>query len=225
MQTEPATVAAGGRRYADPANRYVARFASPWRRALAATIDWAVCYVVFLLVSIPLGMLQTVGTLSRESGDLGGVPGHILQVTAQLLTVVPLVAYFAILLPTSQTLGMRFADIRSVSKRTGRGLSYVVATVRAAVATMTAAAFYAVYLDSTAYDKGQELDSTAQRLLDGSYVLVAAGCISTLVMVVAANHRSIFDRVFGTAVLDELEATDPRVGPWGPLDAFDTAHR
>jgi hypothetical protein len=42
-------------------------------------------------------------------------------------------------------------------------------------------------------------------------------------MLITPERRSLVDRVFGTAVLDELEATAPRMGPWGPLDAFDTS--
>jgi uncharacterized RDD family membrane protein YckC len=213
------------KRYADPANRYLAGFASPWRRAAAAAIDWALCYAIFFFVSIPLGMLQTLGTVSREAGDFGGVPGHVLQVAAQMMTVVPVVAYWALLLPTSQTYGMRAMDIRLVSIRTGRGPSYAVAAVRAAIATVMAAAFYAVYLNSTAYEKGEQLDSTSLLLLDVSYVVVGVGCVSAVLMLSTPTHRSLVDRVFGTAVLDELEATAPHWGPWGPLDAFDTSNQ
>jgi uncharacterized RDD family membrane protein YckC len=209
--------------FSDPANRYVARFASPWRRAAAAAIDWTLCYLLFLLVSIPLGMLQTLGRISWEAGDFGGEPGHVLFVVAQVLTVVPVVAYWVVLLPTSQTFGMRVTGTRLVSVRTGRGPAYRSALVRGAVSTALAAAFYAVYSNVTAFDKGEELDSTSQLLLDGSYVLVGLGCLSALVMLVTRERRSFVDRVFGTAVLDELEATAPRMGPWGPLDAFDTS--
>jgi hypothetical protein len=212
-------------RFADPANRYFARFATPWRRGAAAVIDWGLCYALFVLVSIPLGMLQTLGTISREAGDLGGVPGHVLQVVAQVLTVVPVVAYWAILLPTSHTFGMRVMDIRFVSTRTGRGPSYVAALVRGVIATVMAAAAYAVYLDRTAYDQGRQLDSTSHLLLDASYVLFGVGCLSALIMLATARHRSLLDRVFGTAVLDELEPTVPHLGPWGPVDAFDTANQ
>jgi uncharacterized RDD family membrane protein YckC len=213
----------GSASYSDPANRYVARFASPWRRAAAAAIDWTLCYLLFLLVSIPLGMLQTLGRVSWEAGDFGGEPGHVLFVVAQLLTAVPVVAYWVTLLPTSQTFGMRGMGTRIVSVRTGRGPSRGVAVIRGTIATVMAAAFYAVYLNTTAFDKAEELDSTSQLLLEGSYVLVAVGCVSAVLMLVTPTHRSLFDRVFGTAVLDELEATAPRMGPWGPLDAFDTA--
>jgi uncharacterized RDD family membrane protein YckC len=210
-------------RYADPANRYVAAFASPWRRGAAAAIDWALCFAIFLVVSIPLGMVQTLGTVSREGGDLGGVPGHALQLGAQVLMVVCVAAYWAILLPTSQTYGMRAMDVRSVSVRTGKGLSYLVAAFRAAVTTVMGAAFYAVYLNSTDYATSAELDETSLRLLDISYVLVGIGCFSALMMLVTPTRRSLFDRLFGTAVLHELEAVAPRMGPWGPLDAFDTS--
>ena len=212
-------------RFRDPADRYVAGYGSPWRRAAAATIDWGLCYLIFILVSIPLGMVQTLGTVSREAGDLGGVPGHVVQVAAQVLIIAAVVAYWAVLLPTSQTLGMRAMGIRTVSTRTGRGHSYVVAGIRAAFATLMGAAFYAVFLDLTAYDRGEQLDRTSRMLLDGAYVLAAVGCLSALTMLVTRTRRSLFDRAFGTAVLDELEATAPRLGPWGPLDAFDTSHR
>lgn len=212
-------------RYADPTNRYVAAFAPPWRRLAAAAVDWTVCYVLFLLGSIPLGMVQTIGTVSWEERDFGGGPGHVLTVAAQLLTVVPVLAYWTLLLPTSQTYGMRLLDIRRVSLRSGRAPSYLAAFVRAVLATAMAAAFYAVYLNATAFDKGSSLDETSQRLLDISYVIAGAGCVSALVMLVSPTRRSLLDRLFGTAGVDELEATTPHLGPWGPVDSFDTSHR
>lgn len=211
------------RRYADPTNSYVAGLASPWRRAAAAAIDWGLCYVLFILVAIPLGMLQTLGTVSREAGDLGGVPGRVLQVAAQLLAIGPIVAYWAMLLPTSQTYGMRATDIRMVSLRSGRGQSRFLSIGRAAITTVMGAAFYAVYLNSTDYATSGELDETSLRLLDISYLLVGIGCFSALLMLATPTRRSLFDRVFGTTVLHELEAVTPRMGPWGPLDVFDTS--
>jgi uncharacterized RDD family membrane protein YckC len=211
-------------RYADPDNRYFARFGSPWRRMGAATVDWGLCYVLFVLTSIPLGMVQTVGRVSWEAGDFGGTPGHIAVLVAQALVVVPILAYWTLLLPTSQTYGMRLADIRLVSLRSGNGLSYVAAGVRSVVALVTAAAVYAVFLDLTAWDEAR-LDETSAFLLDASYVVAGIGCVSALVMVLSPKHRSLFDRAFGTAVVEELEATTPHFGPWGPVDAFDTSHR
>jgi uncharacterized RDD family membrane protein YckC len=219
----PALAPASRRRFTDPAGRYIARFATPWRRVVAAAVDWGICYVLFLLVSIPLGMVQTVGAVSRDAGDLGGVPGHVVLVAAQLLIFASIVAYWTILLPTSHTFGMRVMDIRVVSRRTGRGPSYAVAVIRGAIATLIAAAVYAVYLDRTTVAE-RELDETSLFLLDVSYAVTGAAVLSALVMLATPSHRSILDRVFGSAVLDELESTEPKLGPWGPVDAFDTSN-
>ncbi len=43
-------------------------------------------------------------------------------------------------------------------------------------------------------------------------------------MAITPTRRSLVDRVFGTVVVDELEAVHSLRGPWGPLDAFDTSH-
>jgi hypothetical protein len=190
---------------------------------MAATVDWALCYVGVVLVSIPLGMLQNLGAVSWEAGDFGGDPGHILFVVAQLLTITPVIAYWTLLLPTSQTFGMRVTDLRAVEVGAGKGSSYPRAAVRAVVTTAFGIAFYVVFMDSTAFDKGDELDRTSRLILDVSHWLVAVGFVSAFAMLVTPTHRSLLDRLFRTATLDELEAVAPRMGPWGPLDAFDTS--
>lgn len=215
----------GDQQYADPAGRYVAAYAAPWRRVAAGAIDWTLCYVAFLLVSIPLGALQALGSVSWREGDFGGLPGEVLFVATQVLTVVPVIAYFALLLPTSQTLGMNVLELRAISTRTGRAPSYVTATVRGVVATAIAGSFYATYSVATSFDEGQELDPTSSHVLDAAHVLVVVGCVSALTMMLVTTRRSLLDRLFGTAVIDELEAVTPRMGPWGPLDTFDLSTR
>jgi uncharacterized RDD family membrane protein YckC len=210
--------------YRDPAGRYVAEFADVWRRVAAATIDWALCYVAFLLVSIPLGMVQSISAISWREGDLGGSPGHVLFVVTQALTVVPVVAYFALLLPTSQTYGMRALELHVVSTKTGRAPSYLSATVRGVVATAMAGSFYVTYQVATSFDE-RELDAASAFLLDVAHVLVVIGSASALLMMFTPTRRSLLDRLFGTAVVDELEAVTPEMGPWGPLDVFDLSSR
>jgi uncharacterized RDD family membrane protein YckC len=188
--------------YADPTNRYVAGFGPPWRRAGAAAVDWALCYVAFMLVS-----------------------GRILVGVTQLLILAPIVAYFAFLLPSSQTLGMRLSDIRIVSMKTGRGPSFAKAFVRGVISTVLAAAVYVVIQWSTSFDKPSHLDSTSTYVLNASYVVAGAAFLSALTMIVTPTHRSLVDRLFGTAVLDDLEAVAPHMGPWGPVDAFDLSNR
>jgi uncharacterized RDD family membrane protein YckC len=211
--------------YWDPAGSYVARFAPIWRRAAAAAIDWTLCFVAFLLVSIPLGGLQALGDVSSEEGDLGGLPGRVVVVVTQVLTVAPAVAYFALLLPTSHTLGMRALDVRIVSTRTGRAPTYLPAILRSIAATVVAVSVYATYLVATAFEGPGKLDSASSYALHAARVGAALGGLSALTMIVTPSHRSILDRLFGTAVVDELEAVTPRMGPWGPLEAFDLSSR
>jgi hypothetical protein len=212
------------RRYEDPTNRYTARFGTPWRRATAAVIDWTLCLVAFLLISIPLGAIQALGAVSWSEGDVSGLPGHVLFIAAQVLTAAPAIAYFTILLPTSQTLGMRARGLHAVSTRTGRAPSYVASFARGVTATVFAAAVYVVFLVSTSFDSPRHIDSTSRLALHVAYVLASVAGLSALVMSVTPTHRSISDRLFGTVVLDELEAVNPVMGPWGPLDAFDLSN-
>lgn len=215
----------GGAQYGDPQGRYVASYAAPWRRFAAGAVDWTLCYVAFLVVSIPLGAVQALGSISWREGDLGGLPGHVLFVVTQVLTVVPVIAYFGLLLPTSQTLGMNALELRVVSTKTGRAPSNVRAILRGVVATAMAASFYATYLVATSFDEGRELDTTSSRILDASHALVLVGGASALAMMLTPTSRSLLDRLFGTAVIDDLEAVTPRMGPWGPLDTFDLSSR
>ncbi|MGH3066074.1 MAG: RDD family protein [Gaiellaceae bacterium] len=215
----------GDARYADPAGVYVAAYAAPWRRLAAGAIDWTLCYVAFLLVSIPLGAVQALGAVSWREGDFGGLPGHVLFVVTQVLTVTPVLAYFGLLLPTSQTFGMNALELRVVSTKTGRAPTHITATLRSVVATAIAASFYVTYQVATGFDEGRELDTTSSRILDAAHVLVVAGSISALAMMLTPSCRSLLDRLFGTAVIDELEAVTPRMGPWGPLDTFDLSRQ
>jgi RDD family len=208
----------------DPTNGYTARFATPWRRATAAAIDWTLCLVAFLVISIPLGTIQAVGAVSWREGDVSGLPGHVLFIAAQVLTAAPAIAYFTVLLPTSQTLGMRARGLHTVYTRTGRAPFYVASFVRGVTATLFAAAVYAVFLVSTSFDSPRHIDSTSRLALHVAYVLASVAGLSALVMSLTPTHRSAADRLFGTVTLDELEAVNPVMGPWGPLDAFDLSN-
>lgn len=188
-------------------------------------IDWALCYIAFLLVSIPLGMVQALGAISWAEGDLGGLPGHVLFVGTQVLTVVPVVAYFALLLPTSQTFGMRALELRVVSTKTGRAPSYTAATIRGVVATAVAASIYVTYQVASSFERPLNLDAASAYALHAAHVIAVVGGVSALTMLLTPTRRSLVDRMFGSAVLDELEAVAPRMGPWGPLDTFDLSSR
>jgi uncharacterized RDD family membrane protein YckC len=211
-------------RYADPERRYTAGFGSAWRRATAAAIDWTLCLVAYLVVSIPLGGIEALGAVSSREHDFGGTPGKVLVYAAQVLTAAPAIAYFAMILPSSHTLGMRARDIRLISLRTGRAPSYAVSFVRAVLTVAVAAAVYVLFERWTSVQDNGDLDHTSWIALQAAYVLAAGAGLSALLATFTRSHRNLLDRIFGTAVVDELEAVVPVMGPWGPLNTFDLSY-
>jgi uncharacterized RDD family membrane protein YckC len=211
-------------RYADPEQRYTAGFGSPTRRAAAAAIDWTICVIAYLVVSIPLGGIQALGAVSWRHHDFGGVPGEVLVYVAEIGTILPAVAYFTFLWPTSHTFGMRARDIRIVALRSGRAPSYVASFVRAVLTVATAAAVYVMFGRATSTQGNGHLDHTSWIALQVAYVLASGAALSALATVLTPSHRNLADRVFGTATVDELEAVVPQMGPWGPLNRFDLSY-
>ena len=211
-------------RYADPEQRYTAGFGSPARRATAAAIDWTICLVAYLIASIPLGGIQALGAVSWRERDFGGVPGEVLVVAAQVCTALPAVAYYTFLWPTSHTFGMRARDIRMVSLRTGRAPSYVASFLRAVLTVATAVSVYVMFGRATSQGGSGSLDHSSWLALQVAYVLASAAALSALAVVLTRSHRNLVDRVVGTAVVDELEAVVPQLGPWGPLNRFDLSY-
>lgn len=143
---------------------------------------------------------------------------------AEVLTVVPAIVYFAFLLPSSHTLGMRARDIRLISLRTGRGPSYLAAGARAILTVAVAASVYVMAGRATSVQDKGHLNHTSWIALQVAYVLASGAALSALLTTLTPSHRNLFDRVFGTAVVDELEAVVPQMGPWGPLNSFDLSY-
>ena len=212
-------------RYADPDQRYTAGFGSSQRRAAAAAIDWTICLVAYLIASIPLGGIQALGAVSWREHDFGGVPGEVLVYVAQVGTALPAIAYFTFLWPTSHTFGMRARDIRLVSLRTGRAPSYLAAFPRAVLTVAVAASVYVMFGRATSTQSTGDLDHTSWIALQVAYVLASCAAASAIATIVTRTHRNLADRVFGTAVIDELEPVAPLMGPWGPLNIFDLSYK
>jgi uncharacterized RDD family membrane protein YckC len=210
-------------RFCDPSRRYLASFAAAWRRLVAGTVDWGICFVTYLVIGIPLGVVEALGATMYDDRTFGRLPGAALAVVAQVLSFIPFVAYFAYLWPTSQTFGMRVMDIRLVCAGTGRGPSRRRAILRAVIAMVVAAGVYLVVMRETSFEKSH-LDHLSRVLMTGAYALAIVAGVSALTSLVSPTGRSLFDRIFGTVVVDDLESLEPVAGPFGPLDVFETAH-
>jgi hypothetical protein len=119
---------------------------------------------------------------------------------------------------------MRARDIRMVSLRTGRAPSYVASFLRAVLTVATAVSVYVMFGRATSQGGSGSLDHSSWLALQVAYVLASAAALSALAVVLTRSHRNLVDRVVGTAVVDELEAVVPQLGPWGPLNRFDLSY-
>jgi hypothetical protein len=195
--------------YFTPDRAYVAVYPTLARRAVAGAIDWVLCYVAYLMASIPLGALQALGRISWEAGDLGGVPGAILFWTAQALVLAPLVAYFALFWRSGSTLGMRAVDIDLLVAASGREPSLWRTVPRAVLAVAFAAAAYVVY--SAVFG---EAPLGGYSYIDLLVVYTSAAvfvpCVlGKLWMLADPQRRTVWDRVFGLLYVEDLVPTEP----------------
>ena len=200
--------------YLAPDGAYTAEYPRPWRRAAAATVDWVLAYVIFLVASIVAGFFQTIGLTSLSGGDLRSeVPGTILLVLSQVLTAAPVVAYFALYWATGSTLGMRALDIELVEADTGRPPSRRRTVVRALVAFALAIAVNNVYLVVAS----EPLDgySTFQRWIIGASLAVTAVLFAAKAWILLDERRqSLVDRLFGLLYVEEIVFTRTTPFPW-----------
>jgi uncharacterized RDD family membrane protein YckC len=213
--------------YLAPDARYSARFAAPLRRLAAAAIDWGLLYVAYLLVSIPLGGLEALGFVLLDEGGPGAVPGALLAVGAQVMTLAPVVAYFAVLLASAQTIGMRALDIHAVVASTGRAPRVrwrgLVRGLAAAVQGTLVFVAAGSLIGDAPIGGYSERD---QALLEAVRAAAAAIVAAKLWLLVDPRRQSLQDRVFGLVVIEDATPAVPmRRGPWGSLDHVDLSAR
>jgi uncharacterized RDD family membrane protein YckC len=200
--------------YIAPDGSYTAEYPSARRRAAAAGIDWLLAYVVFLIVSIAAGIFQAVGLTTLSGGDLRSeVPGTILLVVSQVLTAVPVIAYFALYWAAGSTLGMRALDIELVDSDTGRPPARRKTLVRACTAFVLAIAVNNVYLVISS--EPLHGYTTFQRAIIGaSLALVGAMVAAKGWMFLDERRQTFLDKLFGLVYLEELVFTRTTPSPW-----------
>ena len=201
------------RPYAPEDASYRALAAPPWRRTVASAIDWFLVFVLFILASYPIGMIETVG------GTLGGTAGDVIDVVAQAAGLGVIVAYFAWFFATGHTLGMRALDIHVFAHRTGRDPHWLRSLLRAVLSAGFFLASIDAYGLSTGGYRGEGALSHAQA--DWRAAAVAGALVAfagAAWLVVDPGGRSVWDRLFGLVVVEDIvPATMPdRLWtPWG----------
>jgi uncharacterized RDD family membrane protein YckC len=179
---------------------------------VASVLDWFLVFVLFILVSYPIGVLQTVGS------TLGGTVGDAITWFTEALGLGVIAVYFGWFFATGHTLGMRALDIHLFAHGSGREPHPLRAVVRALLSVgFFLAAIDAYGLSSGGYRNGGLTDAQ-------SNWRVAAVAGATLAFCGAAwqlidpERRTLWDRLFGLAVIEDIvPATMPdRLWtPWG----------
>jgi uncharacterized RDD family membrane protein YckC len=198
--------------YAPADGSYRAVAAPLWRRGVASGIDWVLAFVAFLLLSIPFGILQTLGDA------VGGPAGDVLVVLAQSLALGVVVAYFTYFLSTGSTLGMRAMDIHVFAHGSGREPHLA----RAFARSLLALGFFLATIDAYRLIRGYhgpEGLSDAEELLK-NVALAAAGVAlaGQLWKLLDPHGRTLWDRLTGIVVVEDVVPTgmpDRLWTPWG----------
>jgi uncharacterized RDD family membrane protein YckC len=197
-------------RYSAPDGTYTAAPAPLWRRGVASAIDWTVAGVAYLLFLIPAGVVEALGR------TIGGTTETVLFVVAQAVALSVLVGYFTAMLASGHTMGMRALDIHVVATGSGREPSLW----RSLIRSMLALVFAVAAINAYGYLFSFSSDFTPfERLVAAVAVPVAAVALAgQLWMLVDRSGRTLWDRLTGLAVVEDMVPTsmpDRLWSPWG----------
>ena len=196
----------------EPADGGYRAVAAPlWRRVAASAVDWVLVFFTFLILSFPLGMIQTLGDA------LGGVWADLIFGLTQAAGLGVVAAYFGYFFATGHTLGMRAFDIHVFAAQSG-GEPH---PLRAAARGLLSLGFFLAAIDAYGLSRGSlsENLSSSQATwrtvaITGTLVALAGG----LWQLVDPAGRTIWDRLAGLVVVEDVvpkSMPDRLWTPWG----------
>jgi uncharacterized RDD family membrane protein YckC len=200
------------RSYVAPDGTYTASPAPLWRRGLASAIDWLVVGLLYLLLLIPLGLVEGLGR------TIGGPAEPALFWLSQAVSLSLLGGYFTSFLMSGHTLGMRALDIHVFSSASGRSPGPARALVRSVLAVVLAAATLNAYLYLTGRPLLGEFSSLERTVAAVAIPLALAGLLGQLWLLLDPQARTVWDRLTGLVVVEEVVPTsmpDRLWSPWG----------
>jgi uncharacterized RDD family membrane protein YckC len=168
------------------------------RRVAASAIDWSLAFVCFLLVSIPLGVLETLGDA------VGGAPGFVLALLANGLALGIVVAYFGYFLSTGHTMGMRAFDIHVFAYGSGREPHPVRAVARALLSILFFLATLKAYSLIRGFHGPEGLSATDQNWRDAAVTIACVAFLGGIWKIVDPEGRSLWDRLTGLVVVEDV---------------------
>jgi RDD family len=167
-------------------------------------VDWTACAALFLLVSIPAGMVQIVGSTVVADGTLRGAIG----VLSQLAVAAAAIAYLTLGLRSGQTLGLRAVDVHVRVAETGLPPGLARSLGRGVLAVVFALAL----LDADVALRGRPplggFSELEQTVLDVAVVVALVAVLGKLWAFVDPARQSVWDRAFGLLFLEDLDARD-----------------
>jgi hypothetical protein len=196
----------------EPADGAYRALAAPlWRRGASSAVDWVLVFFSFLILSYPLGMIQTLGDA------LGGVWADLIFDLTQAAGLGVVAAYFGYFFSTGHTLGMRALDIHVFGAQSG-GEPH---PVRAAARGLLSLGFFLAAIDAYGLSRGgvsEELSSSqaAWRTVAITGTLVALA--GQLWQLVDPAGRTVWDRLTGLVVVEDVvpkSMPDRLWTPWG----------
>jgi uncharacterized RDD family membrane protein YckC len=191
---------------------YRASAAPLTRRVVAGIVDWSIVGAFYLVVNIPLGVVQAT------AHEVGGVVFGVVFILTQLAALAVVAGYFAFFLSTGHTLGMRAVDIHVVGARSGRGP----ALARAAGRGVLSVLFFIASFTAYTYVLGRydtPLSSFHEVARAVSIAVASLAFFGHLWQLFDRAGRSVWDRLTGLAVIEDMipaSMPDRLWSPWGP---------
>jgi uncharacterized RDD family membrane protein YckC len=192
-----------------PADGSYRAVAAPlWRRVAASALDWILAFTLYIIASYPLGIIQTLGDA------MGGALADAVFVLTNAVAVGVFAAYFAYFFATGHTLGMRALDIHVFSHGSGREPHLVRASARALLSVGFFLATVNAYGLLRGHPDGLTDTEEIWRSVAVTGALVAAA--GGLWKVVDPEGRSLWDRLFGLVVVEDVVPASMPGRLWSP---------
>lgn len=197
--------------YHPPDGSYRATAAPFSRRLVGGIVDWTIVTVWYLIVNIPLGVLQAT------ADQVGGIVFWVAVVLTQAAALATVAGYFAFFFGTGHTLGMRAADIHIVDARSGQSP----ALARSAARGVLSVVFFVASFTAYTYVLGHYDTPLTTFYEIARAVSITVACVALFGHVWQfrdRDGRSLWDRLLGLAVIEDMipaTMADRLWTPWG----------
>jgi RDD family len=163
------------------------------RRIGAALVDWTICVVAYIVVSIPLGLIEGFGFALRTESSTA-TPGRVLTLFAQIAVLLPTLLYFTLGLREGHTLGMAAFDFKTLDARDGKPPGVVRSLLRSLVSVVFGVAVFIAYMGHSA--EHTYWSQYEKKLYVLALVVTGIVAVDKAFIPVHRSGRALTDRLF-----------------------------